>query len=211
MKGFILTVLTISFVLLSSCATPTALPAPTPTSTPAPAPAPAPAFTPDETSVPATEEASHLTSTSSPIPLSPSEDAPIPVLSLADVMAMLEPTVVRIESAESSGSGIIISRTGYVLTNNHVVEDIHLLRVTLSSGEEYDSVVIARDEHRDLAILGIIADYSDFHEGVLGSSENMKVGDEVVAIGYSLGLEGQSTFTKGVVSAIRKLDNGGHT
>ena len=204
-RGFILTVLTISFVLLNSCVAPTTLPAPTIT------PTPAPAFTPDETSVPATEEDSHLTSTSSPIPMSPSEDAPIPVLSLADVMAMLEPTVVRIESAESSGSGIIISRTGYVLTNNHVVEDIHLLRVTLSSGEEYESVVIARDEHRDLAILGIIADRSDFPESVLGSLENVTVGDEVVAIGYSLGLEGQSTFTKGVVSAIRKMDNGGYT
>ena len=193
--------------LIVSCSQPTTAPMPSASPT---APKPAQTSTPDDTSATVTEEGPH-TSTTSPAPVSPPEDIPAPVLTLPDVMAMVEPTVVRIESAESSGSGVIISRTGYVLTNNHVVEDVHLLRVTVSSGEEYDSVVIARDEQKDLAILGIIADRSDFLESVLGSSNNATVGDEVVAIGYSLGLEGQSTFTKGVISAIRKTENGGHT
>ena len=119
----------------------------------------------------------------------------------------MEPTVVRIETPEGSASGIIISRTGYVLTNNHVVNSAALVKITLMSGEEYDGIVVAREEHRDLAIVGIIADRSDFSEGVLGSSENITVGEEVVAIGYSLGLKGQVTFSKGIVSAVRKINS----
>ena len=127
--------------------------------------------------------------------------------SLSEVVEMLEPTVVRIETPEGSGSGIIISRTGYVLTNNHVVEDAHLITITLVSGEKYDGIVVARDEHRDLAIVGIIADRSDFSEAVLGSSENIMIGEEVVAIGYALWLEGQVTVSKGIVSAIRNINS----
>ena len=123
---------------------------------------------------------------------------------------MLEPTVVRIETPEGSASGIIISRTGYVLTNDHIVEDAHLITITLVSGEEYDGIVVARDEQKDLAIVAIIADHSDFSEAVLGSSETIAVGEEVVAIGYSLGLEGQVTVSKGIVSAIRNINSSSH-
>ncbi len=155
--------------------------------------------TPSETTPPlATEDTSQETP--------PSEEEPAPAYSVAEVMVLLEPTVVRIETAEGSGSGIIISRTGYVLTNNHVVEDVALVKITLVSGEKYDGIVIARDEQRDLAIVGIIADRGDFAEGVLGSSGDITVGEEVVAIGYSLGLEGQVTVSKGIVSAIRNID-----
>jgi len=126
--------------------------------------------------------------------------------SVGEVVVMLEPTVVRIEIPEGSGSGVIISRTGYVLTNNHVVEDAHRITITLVSGEEYDGIVIARDEHRDLAIVGIIAGRTDFSEAVLGSSEDMIVGEDVIAIGYALGFEGQVTISKGIISAIREMD-----
>ena len=153
----------------------------------------------------ATETSPEITETSPEATETPPEITPI--YSLAEVVVMLEPTVVRIDTAEGSGSGIIISRTGYVLTNNHVVEDAHLITITLVSGEKYDGIVVARDEHRDLAIVGIIADRSDFSEGVLGSSEAIVVGEEVVAIGYSLGLEGQVTVSKGIVSAIRNIDS----
>ena len=158
-----------------------------------------------ETSPEITETSPEITETSPEATETPPEITPI--YSLAEVVVMLEPTVVRIDTAEGSGSGIIISRTGYVLTNNHVVEDAHLITITLVSGEKYDGIVVARDEHRDLAIVGIIADRSDFSEGVLGSSEAIVVGEEVVAIGYSLGLEGQVTVSKGIVSAIRNIDS----
>ncbi len=144
--------------------------------------------------------------TSSPTPTPPSEEEPTHIYSLAEMVALLEPMVVRIETEEGSGSGIIISRTGYVLTNNHVVEGAHLIEITLTNGEKYDGIVVSRDEQRDLAIVGIIGDITDFPEGVLGSSDNIRVGEEVVVIGFSLGLEGQVTVSKGIVSAIRDID-----
>jgi serine protease Do len=122
------------------------------------------------------------------------------------VLARLEPAVVRIETGEASGSGVIISRTGHVLTSNHVVSDISLVRITLMSGEQYDGVIVARDEACDLAIVAIIADRSDFVAAQVGSSENITVGQEVLAIGFALGLKGQATLSRGVVSAMRNID-----
>jgi len=144
--------------------------------------------------------------TSAPAPTPPAEEEPTPSYTVTGVVAMLEPAVVRIDTPEGSGSGVIISRTGYVLTNNHVVEDAHSITITLVNGNQYDGIVVARHEERDLAIVGIIADHSDFAEGVLGTAEDMTVGEEVVAIGYALGLEGQVTISRGIISAIRDVD-----
>ncbi len=158
---------------------------------------------PSTETTPSTETAE----TSPPTVTPPAEEEVAPTYSLAEVVALLEPTVVRIETSEGSGSGVIISRTGYVLTNNHVVEGATLVKITLMSGEKYNGIVVGRDEHRDLAVVGIIANRSGFSEGVLGSSEKIMVGEEVVAIGYALGLEGQVTVSKGIVSAIRNIDS----
>lgn len=163
---------------------------------------------PEATPSAATTPPAETTEAPSPAVTSPPEEEPTHIYSLAEVMALLEPAVVKIETPEGSASGIIVSRTGYVLTNNHVVEDAHSIRITLMDEEQYDGIIVARDEDRDLAIVGIIADRSNFSGAVLGSSENLMVGEEVVAIGYSLGLEGQVTSSKGIISAIRKIDNG---
>ncbi len=130
-----------------------------------------------------------------------------------DVVALLEPSVVRIEVYKGGGwygggSGVIISNTGYVLTNYHVIEDATSIEITLMSGITYDATVIARNEDRDLAIVKIDSTRTDFPEAALGSSADVTVGEEVVAIGFSLlfDLEGQATFTQGIVSAVRTLD-----
>ncbi len=147
-----------------------------------------------------------VTEPPSPAVTPPPEEEARHTYSLAEVVALLEPTVVRVETSEGSGSGFIISRTGYVLTANHVVEGSSLVRITLMSGDKYDGIVVGRDEHRDLAIVGIIADRSDFPAAVLGSSESIVISEEVVAIGYALGLEGRVTVSKGIVAAIRIVD-----
>ena len=170
-----------------------------------------PATTPttEEATIPPPEEVPASpapTSALTPSPAPPTQDTLTAALSVIEVVAMIEPSVVRIETPEGSGSGIIISRTGYVLTNNHVVEGAHLIQITLTSGEKYDGIVVARNVDKDLAIVGIIADRTNFAEAVLDSSEAIIIGEEVVAIGYSLGLEGQVTFTKGIISATRKTD-----
>jgi len=158
----------------------------------------APETSPPSTSVP-------ITSPPSP-PVNPPQEKQIPIYTVAEVVKLLEPAVVRVETGEGTGSGIIITRSGYVLTNKHVVTKSTLVKVTLKNGEKYDAIVVASDGDRDLAILGIISGHSDFPAGILGSSENVSIGEEVVALGYALGLEGRVTVSKGIVSAIRKVD-----
>jgi len=165
---------------------------------------------PQETPAPQeiTEAPQDSSNVSPTTPVTLPEEEPTPTYSVADVAALLEPAVVRIKTSDGYlGSGVIISFTGYVLTNNHVVENSHLVTITLSNGDEYDGIVIDRDERLDLAIIAIVADHSDFPEGTLGSSENISIGEDVVALGYALGLEGQVTISKGIVSAIRTVEN----
>ena len=124
-------------------------------------------------------------------------------ISLAEMIALVEPSVVSIRTSGGSGSGIIISRTGYVLTAEHVISGVSTATITLVSGERYGGTVIARDTQRDLAIVRIISNRTDFPEAVLGSSGNAKVGEEVIAAGYSLGFEGRPSISKGIISGFR--------
>lgn len=96
------------------------------------------------------------------------------------------------------GSGFVISRDGYILTNNHVVEGADQIKVKLSNGNEYQGTVVGRDPKTDLALLKIKG-ASDLHPLRLGNSEDLKVGNWVVAVGSPFGLE--QTVTAGIVSA----------
>jgi serine protease Do len=96
------------------------------------------------------------------------------------------------------GSGFVMSQEGYILTNNHVVEDADQIKVKLSNGKEFNGKVIGRDPKTDLALLKIEGG-SDLHPLKLGNSEDLKVGSWVVAVGSPFGLE--QTVTAGIVSA----------
>jgi serine protease Do len=96
------------------------------------------------------------------------------------------------------GSGFIMSREGYILTNNHVVEDADQIKVKLAGGKEFDGKIVGRDPKTDLAIVKIAGD-SDLQPLKLGNSDDLKVGNWVVAIGSPFGLE--QTVTAGIVSA----------
>jgi len=126
-----------------------------------------------------------------------------------DVVAALEPTVVRIETSNGAGSGVIIDSTGYVLTNYHVVEDATSVQITLTTGEQYQAAVFASDEDRDLAIIEINSSRTDFPEATLGSSQDTAIGDGVLTIGYPypFDLEGEASFSMGIVSAFRTMDD----
>ena len=99
--------------------------------------------------------------------------------------------------AEAGGSGVIISEDGYIVTNNHVVNNATKLRVTLHDGRAYDAKVIGTDPATDVALIKIEA------EGLptlpFGSSDELRLGEWVLAIGYPMNL--QSTITAGIVSA----------
>jgi len=96
------------------------------------------------------------------------------------------------------GSGFVMSRDGYVLTNNHVVEDADQIKVKLANGKEYEGKIVGRDPKTDLALVKIEG-ASDLHPLKLGNSEDLKVGSWVVAVGSPFGLE--QTVTAGIVSA----------
>ncbi len=98
-----------------------------------------------------------------------------------------------------NGSGAIIDPQGYILTNNHVVEQAQALRVTLPDGRSFDAQLVGRDPATDLAVIKING--TNLPAIPLGDSSKVQVGDWVVAIGNALGLEGGPTVTKGVVSA----------
>ena len=95
------------------------------------------------------------------------------------------------------GSGFIMNKEGYILTNNHVVEDADQIKVKLASGKEFDGKIIGRDPKTDLALIKIAGD--DLQPLKLGNSDDLKVGNWVVAVGSPFGLE--QTVTAGIVSA----------
>jgi serine protease Do len=96
------------------------------------------------------------------------------------------------------GSGFVISSNGYILTNNHVVQDATQIRVKFADGKEYDAKVVGRDPKTDLAVLKAEG-ASNLHPLQLGDSDSLKVGNWVVAVGSPFGLA--ETVTAGIVSA----------
>lgn len=125
---------------------------------------------------------------------------------VASAAAKVEPAVVRVETTYSIGSGMVIDKSGYVLTCNHVVEDIQSATIMFMSGEQYEGTVVGRDAPGDLAIIKITASRLDLSIVTLGNSAKLEVGEDVIAIGYSLGLEGKATISKGIISAFRTGD-----
>ena len=101
---------------------------------------------------------------------------------------------------EASGSGVIISPDGYIVTNNHVVENAvdNGIKVTLNDKTEHEAKLIGTDPSTDLAVIKI--DAKGLTPAYLGNMENVKIGDFVIAVGNPLGLT--STVTSGIISAI---------
>ncbi len=104
---------------------------------------------------------------------------------------------------KGQGSGVIFSADGYILTNNHVVEDAQKLTVTLEDGKQYPAKLVGRDPGTDLAVIKI--DARGLNYATFGNSSTLQVGDWVIAVGSALGFK--STVTVGVVSAIRHAED----
>lgn len=100
---------------------------------------------------------------------------------------------------QASGSGIVISEDGYIVTNNHVIEGAKQITVILNTNDEYTAKLIGTDPKTDLAVLKIEA--TGLTYAALGSSGSVEVGESVVAIGNPLGMELMGTVTKGIISA----------
>ncbi len=110
----------------------------------------------------------------------------------------LQQTIMGYQTVMAAGSGVIISADGYIVTNNHVVEGSTETTVTLSSGDEYSAKIIGTDVTTDLAVIKVEADV-ELPFLSFGNSDELQVGETVVAIGNPLG-EFEGTVTRGVVS-----------
>ena len=104
---------------------------------------------------------------------------------------------VRTPKQQGSGSGVIISADGYIVTNNHVVADADELTVTLNDNKEYSARIIGTDKTTDLALIKI--EGKNFPAITIANSENIKVGEWVLAVGNPFNLT--NTVTAGIVSA----------
>ena len=104
---------------------------------------------------------------------------------------------VQTPKREATGSGVIISTDGYIVTNNHVVEGADELTVTLNDNKEYSARIVGADKNTDLALIKI--DGKNLPAIAIANSEDIKVGEWVLAVGNPLGLN--NTVTAGIVSA----------
>ncbi|WP_432046591.1 S1C family serine protease [Streptomyces asiaticus] len=119
------------------------------------------------------------------------------------VAAAVSPSIVEVSasgtSGQSTGSGVVITSGGEIITNNHVVSGADAIKVTFSDGSKKTATVVGTDSKKDLALIKV-AGASGLKAASLGDSSKVAVGDQVVAIGSPEGLTG--TVTSGIVSAL---------
>lgn len=146
--------------------------------------------------------------------LSPSITSSVIQSSMSSVVGIyLSATTINYTGASEeedlgSGSGVIITSDGYIVTNNHVVEGGQNIRVCLQDGSEYEATLIGTDSYSDLAVIKI--DATGLPAATLGTSSNMTVGDPVFAIGNPLGVL-SSSVSQGIISGLdRTINVGGH-
>ncbi|MEU9027668.1 trypsin-like peptidase domain-containing protein [Streptomyces sp. NPDC048383] len=124
------------------------------------------------------------------------------------VAEQVSPSVVRIDtrtgSGQGTGSGIVITADGEIVTNNHVIDGASEIQVTMSDGKKYTARTVGTDPDKDLALIELQG-ASGLKPASLGNSDRLKVGDEVVAIGSPDRLTG--TVTSGIVSALGREVN----
>lgn len=138
-------------------------------------------------------------------------------LSTVEISKKVGPSVVGITSqiqsamsifgtattSEGSGSGIIISSDGYVVTNNHVIDGASKVTITLNTGSEYEAKIIGKDDKTDLAVIKF-EPKETLTVAELGDSSKLEVGEKAVAIGNPLGMEFFGSTTQGIISAVNR-------
>jgi serine protease Do len=124
------------------------------------------------------------------------------VVNIASVR-MVKDQLLRIFPVEGVGSGVIIDKKGHILTNYHVIDKADKLKITTTDGNFFDGFVIGTDKLTDLAIMRIESKEA-FSFAELGNSENLKIGQIVIAIGNPFGLPGGPTVTAGIISSLNR-------
>jgi serine protease Do len=124
------------------------------------------------------------------------------VVNIASVR-MIQDQLFRVFPVEGVGSGVITDERCHVLTNNHVVDEAERLKITLTDGRVFNGKVIGTDETTDLAVVKLDSSES-LPFAALGDSDDLKIGQIVIAIGNPFGLTGGPTVTAGIVSSLNR-------
>lgn len=137
------------------------------------------------------------------------------VVNIASVR-MMQDQLFRVFPVQGVGSGIVIDTRGHILTNNHVIDGTDRLRVTFGDSKQVNAKAVGKDEETDLAVVRAELDTDSNDEITLqpanfGNSEELKVGQIVMALGNPFGLTGGPTVTAGIISSLNRnvqFDNG---
>lgn len=125
-------------------------------------------------------------------------------LTTPGIIQKVLPSVVGISTAtvsgEGSGSGIVFSEDGYIVTNQHVINGAQAVKVTLSDGQEYEAALVGQDERTDLAVVKINA--NNLSAAEIGDSDELVQGETVLVMGNPLGETLSGSTTQGIVSAL---------
>ncbi len=128
-------------------------------------------------------------------------------LTLPELFDYVKDSVVKISvnniMGEGLGSGFVYNEQGYIITNNHVVDNAKRITVTFSDGMSYEAELIGKDPFTDLAVIKVNADLSNIKPLRLGNSSSLRVGEQVAAIGNPFGLS--SSMTSGIISQLGRL------
>jgi len=132
-------------------------------------------------------------------------------LSLVEIFEQSESSVVRVNvqratqiiGTSSIGSGFIFDTFGHIITNSHVVADAEKIVVTFLDGRSYNAQLVGADPFTDIAVVKVNAEQTQFHPISLGDSSQLKVGEQIAAIGNPFGLSG--SMTSGIVSQLGRL------
>lgn len=131
------------------------------------------------------------------------------VVNIASVR-MMQDQLFRVFPVQGVGSGVIIDSRGHILTNNHVIDGTDRIRVTLGDSKQVSAKVVGTDEETDLAVLTAepleinTRNEVNFQPANLGNSEELKVGQIVMALGNPFGLTGGPTVTAGIISSLNR-------
>jgi len=132
--------------------------------------------------------------------------------SIGDLVEAARPSVVSVRQeitrtgplggtsrGQASGTGFVLSADGYIVTNNHVIVEGESPVVTFADGTSEPATIVAGDPSRDLAVLRV--DRADLVPLAVGDSNELRLGDQLIAVGYALGLDGEPSVTSGILSA----------
>jgi len=123
-----------------------------------------------------------------------------PSLPLSWIYNLVKDSVVLITTNLGLGSGFVYSKEGYIITNNHVIENAASVQVTFTDGNVTTATVAGSDPYSDLAVVKVNVSSEQLHPVVLGNSSNLVVGEPVAAIGNPFGLD--DSMTAGIVSQL---------